>query len=94
MQIQTLIAPALLSVSVGFLPSSPALAQETNVSTDQSSADQDKVICRRFAVTGTRVKKKFCQTRAQWDAQAAAAKASGLNIQDSGGVNSVRPDGG
>jgi hypothetical protein len=44
----------------------------------QSANDPDKVICRRFAVTGSLVSSyKTCKTRREWDSEHAALRATG-----------------
>lgn len=59
--------------------------------TSQSDAKPDAMKCKRFATTGTRVKKKVCRTEREWEQIAEAARKAGSDMQAAGGVNSARP---
>ena len=71
--------------------SAPVSAQQAASVTDDG--EKERLVCKRFAKTGTRVKKKVCRTRAEWDAIAEAAKKEGQDIQSQGGINSVNRGG-
>lgn len=80
----------LAALAVALLPAS-AMAQPTDVSgvkvegakaEKAKRLDPDRTICRRVETPGSRTPgKKVCQTKAQWDAQAASAKEELDGIQ-------------
>jgi hypothetical protein len=65
-----LAAPALL-----FATATMAEDQAPAKPTQAQAADDSPVVCKRVAVTGSRVKKeKVCKTQRQWDAYSQRAK--------------------
>ncbi|WP_298469580.1 hypothetical protein [uncultured Erythrobacter sp.] len=42
-------------------------ATETEAKTEQAANDDDKIICRRTAIVGSKFKKKICGTKKQWE---------------------------
>ncbi len=92
-----LVAAALAQASP--TPTSPdtnAQAKEgaANHSESETSDDGDRIICRRYAQTGTRVRTKVCHTASQWKQIRDRAQRVGQRIQDKGAIDpSRRPDG-
>ncbi|MEY3658974.1 MAG: hypothetical protein RLZZ561_2112 [Pseudomonadota bacterium] len=67
------------------LSAAPVAAQSlpTNSAPEQSAADADpnKIICKRFADTGSLVKKsKVCRTRAEWSRATEDAQKEGERL--------------
>ena len=81
-----------MGMAMTFTPS--AASGSVSAQDEPETRDEDKVVCKRFAVTGTRVKKRVCRTQAAWDEIARQSREDAQGIHDAGGVNSVRPDGG
>lgn len=75
----------------------PADAAATAASDSESAAakeakveDDNKVICRREAVVGSRFKKKVCATKAQWEEMYARNRETAQDMQRRGkGVDPV-----
>lgn len=67
----------LILVALGLATTPPAAAkgpvQGTTEATPESSADAKKV-CRRITTTGTRLPKRICRTKAEWDSDADQVK--------------------
>ena len=55
----------------------------------EAEAKDDEMVCRKIALTGTRVGQRVCRTRAQWDAVAKAARESANTLKDAGGINTT-----
>lgn len=78
---------ATASLGIVSLNSAPAVAQQDKPEeTEQTEVEQDKVICKRYAPTGSRVKKKFCARASEWARSEAAALKFRTDLQDT--VNS------
>ncbi|UVI38779.1 hypothetical protein [Qipengyuania spongiae] len=81
---------ATASLGIVSLNSAPAVAQqdkpEAAEQTEPTVVEQDKVICKRYAPTGSRVKKKFCARASEWARSEAAALKFRTDLQDT--VNS------
>lgn len=82
----------IILVAVAIAQASPASAfQDANAQSEEVGANdsEDKVkkdkknlICKRYAKTGTRVSKKVCYTRAQWDRIRDHAQRFTTQVQD------------
>ena len=48
----------------------------TKLQADASQAAEDKMVCKRTPVTGSRFKKKVCMTQEQWDSMRDDAKSA------------------
>ena len=57
------------------------------------TADPDREVCRREAVTGSRFTKKICHTQAEWDRMRARAQSGTRDIQRLGGTTGTKPAG-
>ena len=79
--------------------SSPTLAQDTaragSSANAQSSEEDDgsKMVCKRKAVTGTRIKKRLCYTQDQWDRIEQQSKEMANDFKGLGGIDSTRRGG-
>lgn len=75
--------------------SSPVYAQSSTQSTDSvtvdSAAEDDgnKMVCKRKAVTGTRIKKRLCYTQDQWDRIEQQSREMANDIKSLGGIDST-----
>ncbi|MEE4200807.1 hypothetical protein [Erythrobacter sp.] len=90
MIIRTALASALiLSVPVA----APALAQNSSEQADSEEAldDDDKMVCRREAVIGSRFKKRVCATKKEWRELAERGRSDTEDIQRRGFVPGVEP---
>lgn len=70
---------SMATLSAALLISVPATAQLTQSSTaattaaqsaklaDSDEADSDKKVCKRLKTSGTRMEKRVCLTRGQWE---------------------------
>ena len=93
---KTLFA-ATLGAAVAF--SSPVYAQTAaqsseSVTVDSAAEDEgDKMVCKRKAVTGTRIKKRLCYTQAQWDRIERQSREMANEFKSLGGVDNVNRGG-
>jgi hypothetical protein len=72
-----MVRHALLLAAPALLLATATLAEEQAPAppTQAQAADESPVVCKRVAVTGSRVKKeKVCKTQRQWDAYSQRAK--------------------
>ncbi|MCV0381859.1 MAG: hypothetical protein K5799_00185 [Erythrobacter sp.] len=84
---KALIILAAASLSLTGLSVSPARAQDkAQQSEEKTEAAKDEVICKRYAPTGSRVKKKYCARASEWARSEAAALKFRTDLQDT--VNS------
>ncbi len=89
MKFGVFMATATLAASASLIAVSPANAAEQDESVQVKK--DDELVCKRFAVTGSRVKQRVCRTEAQWERIAEAGRRNAASIQGDG-VNSTRPD--
>lgn len=71
--ISTLIVVALGLATTPLPAAAEGPVQGTTEAKPGPSADAKK-ICRRITVTGTRMPKRFCRTKAEWDSDADQVK--------------------
>lgn len=66
----------LIVVALGLAtPALPATIEEPQPATEAKGEAADaKKICRRITATGTRLPKRYCRTKAEWDTEAEAVK--------------------
>ncbi|MBD2840726.1 hypothetical protein [Erythrobacter rubeus] len=50
----------------------------------EAATDEDKVICRRTRITGSRFNKKLCGTKAQWEAMSRRGKNATEELRNRG----------
>lgn len=75
------------SLSLTPLSASPMQAQDkAPASEEETEVAKDEVICKRYAPTGSRVKKKYCARASEWARSEAAALKFRTDLQDT--VNS------
>lgn len=96
-----MIDPAILLLSM-FLATQPpaeqaaeakAETQTTALAAKEDEAnDDDKVICRRTAVIGSKFKKKMCGTKKQWETLEAESRDAAQRAQSRG--KGLSPNGG
>lgn len=95
MLIQTALSGSLLmlvqSAAPATAPEAPP-AEPSASAAEQQVADDDKVICRRTAVVGSRFKKRICGTRREWATLRARGKDTTRDMQRAG--RGLDPNGG
>lgn len=58
------------------------------VATAAATSEDDEVVCKKVAVTGSRLQKeKICRTRAEWKAQSEGTKSTMRDIERQGATN-------
>ncbi|MEM1052198.1 MAG: hypothetical protein AAGI28_08895 [Pseudomonadota bacterium] len=70
-------------------------SSDTRVAATEEPAvsDDDKVICRRTAVTGSRFKKRICATRKEWESLRVRSRDAAQEMQNRG-RGAALPNGG
>lgn len=79
------ITTAVVAIAMAS-PVAPAMAKDDAT---KSASDPSKRVCRNLMLTGSRMTKRFCQTQAEWDAQAERARRQ----LESGQLNGSSRDG-
>jgi hypothetical protein len=88
---------ALIAVMILSAPTALSAAERADTSASQAGAeasDLDKILCRRDAETGSRVRKsRTCKTRGQWakDADATRARWNEVRTNTGGGPPPLPP---
>lgn len=59
---------------------------DSDAKEEEETKDENKRVCRRVAVIGSRMKKKVCASRKEWDEMAESSRKSTENIQRRGQV--------
>jgi hypothetical protein len=62
----------------------PSTNARVRVADAEKAEAKEELVCERIAETGTRLSKRVCKTRAQWDADRANAKEATDAIQRDG----------
>lgn len=65
MEFTAIIASLLLAAQAQ--PAAETSAKQTEPKAEEAVNDDDKIICRRTAVVGSKFKKKMCGTKKQWE---------------------------
>jgi hypothetical protein len=87
MRVRVFSLPLILACAVSALPvaAAPPLGPAPKLARD----DPNRVVCRRFPVTGSLVQTvKMCKTNAEWRGQARDAQDEATQMQQRGLINS------
>ncbi|MEP0391030.1 MAG: hypothetical protein ABJ205_11690 [Erythrobacter sp.] len=83
MLIQSILAASLAFSAQGDAPAVPALQKvaltdqaDSSAKSEEELKDEDERVCRRVSVLGTRMKKKVCASRKEWDEMAESSRQS------------------
>ncbi len=68
------VAAGALSIALGMLCASPALAGETTRSKATADAEGSKKVCKNLTHTGTRLSRRTCKRQSEWALDAARAR--------------------
>lgn len=95
---KTLIAATLgatLAISAPVYAQDVAQSSETSVTSDtkKDADDGDRMVCKRTAVTGTRIKKRTCYTADQWARIEEASRRTAEELKSLGGIDSTNRGG-
>ncbi|MDJ0642128.1 MAG: hypothetical protein QNJ15_04870 [Erythrobacter sp.] len=82
-ELATAIAATLLAMQGQ--PAAPAEQTESAETAEQ--ADENKIICRRTAITGSKFKKKICGTKKEWETLATRGARDTRELQRRGKGN-------
>ena len=86
-----MLLSATLTASLFFsVQAAPVVTNVTPVE-PQEAKDSNERICKRTAVIGSRMKKRVCATRAEWDALAEESRYKAANLQRRGQVPGESP---
>ena len=78
------LAATLLLAPAAFAQDAEPAAGDTAATTSTKSGDEERVICRRTSIVGSKFKKKMCGTQADWDRMAQNAKDATREFQTRG----------
>ncbi|MEL7218508.1 MAG: hypothetical protein AAGK01_08770 [Pseudomonadota bacterium] len=65
MELTAILASLLLASQAQ--PAAETSATQSEPKAEQSAGDDEKIICRRTAITGSKFKKRICGTKKQWE---------------------------
>lgn len=68
------VAAGALSLALGVLCASPALAGETPRSKGSPDAEASRKVCKNLTHTGTRLSRRTCKRQSEWALDAARAR--------------------